>query len=86
MPGYACRRGIIERMSEALRLIGLMQDGALLPVLPACAVVWMTMTVRQLRGDVASLRDEHRKTDASLRRVAEDVAFLRGRAERQPTP
>lgn len=73
-------------MSEALRLIGLTQDGALLPVLLACAVVWMTMTVRQLRGDVASLRDDHRKMDEALRRVAEDVAFLRGRAERQPTP
>ena len=81
-----CRWGIIKEMSEALRLIGLTQDGALLPVLLACAVVWLTMTVRQLRGDVASLRDEHRTMDASLRRVAEDVAFLRGRAERQPTP
>lgn len=72
-------------MSEALRLIGLTQDGALPPML-ACAVVWMTMTVRQLRGDVASLRDDHRKMDASLRRMAEDVAFLRGRAERQSIP
>ena len=78
--------GYHQLMSEALRLIGLTQDGALLPVLLACAVVWMTMTVRQLRGDVASLRDDHRKMDAALRRMAEDVAFLRGRAERESAP
>ena len=71
---------MIGSMAEAPRSIGLTQDGALLPVPPACAVVWMT-TVRQLRSDVASLRDDHRAMDAALRRMAEDVAVLRGRAE-----
>lgn len=84
--------GYDRSMADALRLIGLTQDGALLPVLLACAVVWMTMTVRQLRGDVASLRDDHRRMDDAFRGMArdvaslrEDVAFLRGRAER-PEP
>ena len=72
---------MIGSMAEALRSIGFTQDGALLPVPLACAVVWMTTTVRQLRSDVASLRDDHRAMDAALRRMAEDVAVLRGRAE-----
>ena len=69
---------MIGSMAEALGLIGLTQDAA---VLPACAVGWMTTTVRQLRSDVASLRDDHRAMDAALRRMAEDAAVLRGRAE-----
>ena len=77
-------------MTEALRLIGLTQDGALLPVILACAVVWMTMTVRQLRGDVTGLRKDHERMDGKLERLAgdvaglrTDVAYLRGRAERE---
>ena len=40
------------------------------------------MTVRQLRGDVAKLSTDHQRMDGSLRGMAGDVAFLRGRAER----
>ena len=68
-------------MAEALRLIGLTQDGAMMPMLLTGAVVWMTLTVRHLRGDVANLRADHQRMDGALRRMAEDVAFLRGRAE-----
>lgn len=75
-------------MSEALRLIGLTQDGALLPVILACAVVWMTVTVRHWREDVSklrddqrsmsdNLRDDHRRMGEKLERLAEDVSTLR---------
>ena len=81
-------------MSEALRLIGLTQDGALLPVILACAVVWMIVTVRQWRDDVSKLHADHVRLDGKLERVQADVsmlrgdvAFLRGRAERSaPAP
>lgn len=82
-------------MSEALRLIGLTQDGALLPVILACAVVWMVVTVRQWRDDVSKLHADHERLDGKydrldgkLERLAADVAtlradvaFLRGKAE-----
>ena len=63
-------------MAEALRLIGLMQDGALLPVILACAVVWMTVTVQQWRRDVAKLHD-HARLGKKLETVARDVSTLR---------
>ena len=87
-------------MTEALRLIGLTQDGSLLTVVLACTVVWMTLTVRHWREDVAALRKSHEKMDGKidrlaaesradhkelsgkLERLAADVAYLRGRAER----
>ncbi len=76
-------------MAEALRLIGLTQDGALLTVLLACAVMWMTMTVRQLRTDVkanAQGIEANAEAIAALRgevhAIATNVAVLRDRAER----
>ena len=76
-------------MAEALRLIGLTQDGALLTVLLACAVVWMTITVRQLRTDVkanAQGIEANAEAIAALRAdvhaIATNVAVLRDRAER----
>lgn len=76
-------------MAEALRLIGLTQDGALLTVLLACAVVWMTMTVRQLRTDVKANAQgikANAEAIAALRgevhAIATNVAVLRDRAER----
>ncbi len=76
-------------MAEALRLIGLTQDGALLTVLLACAVVWMTMTVRQLRTDVKANAQgikANAEAIAALRgevhAIATNVAILRDRAER----
>jgi len=76
-------------MAEALRLTGLTQDGALLTVLLACAVVWMTMTVRQLRTDVkanAQGIEANAEAIAALRgdvhAIATNVAVLRDRAER----
>ena len=75
-------------MAEALRLIGLTEDGALLPVILACAVVWMTVTVRHWREDVTKLHAGHARLDEKLERVQADVstlradvAFLRGKAE-----
>ncbi len=76
-------------MAEALRLIGLTQDGALLTVLLACAVMWMTMTLRQLRTDVkanAQGIEANAEAIAALRAevhaIATNVAVLRDRAER----
>ena len=76
-------------MAEALRLIGLTQDGALLTVLLACAVVWMTMTERQSRSDVKANAQGFKanaEAIAALRGVvhaiATNVARLRDRAER----
>ena len=76
-------------MAEALRLTGLTQDGALLTVLLACAVVWMTMTVRQLRTDVKANAQgikANAEAIAALRgevhAIATNVAVLRDRAER----
>ena len=75
-------------MAEALRLIGLTQDGALLPVILACAVVWMTVTVRHWREDVSKLHADHERLEKRLETVSgdvatvrADVAFLRGKAE-----
>ena len=76
-------------MADALRLIGLTQGGALLAVLLACAVVWMTMAVRQLRTDVkanAQGIEANAEAIAALRgevhAIAANVAVLRDRAER----
>ena len=70
-------------------MIGLTQDGALLTVLLACAVVWMTMTVRQLRTDVKANAQgikANAEAIAALRgevhAIATNVAVLRDRAER----
>ncbi len=72
-------------MTEVLRLIGLTQDGAMLPAVLVGVVVWMTITVRQMRSDVEKLSRDHDSMDATLRRVAEDVAYLRGQADRGKT-
>ena len=76
-------------MAETLGLIGHTQDGALLTVLLACAVVWMTMTVRQLRTDVKANAQgikANAEAIAALRgevhAIATNVAVLRDRAER----
>ena len=73
-------------MSEALGLIGLTRAGALLTVLLACAVVWMTMTMRQLRSDVKANADGIRSNAEAIaaltgevHRIARDVAVLRDR-------
>lgn len=60
-------------MAEALRLIGLTQDGALLTVLLACAVVWMTMTVRQLRADVKGNADGIKANADAITALRSDV-------------
>ena len=83
-------------MTEVLRVTGLTQDGALLPVLLTGAVVWMVMTVRNMRGDVAILRDSIKANADAIKAnadaiaalrvevhtIATDVAVLRDRAER----
>ena len=82
-------------MSEVLRLIGLSQDGALMPVIMVGVGVWLTMSVRQLRTDMATLKDDHRRLETRMEKLADglaklasdvsqlraDVAFLRGKAE-----
>ena len=79
-------------MSEVLRLIGLTQDGAGLTVLLAAVIVWMTMSVRQLRNDVDGIKrkaDDNAEAIAALRTevhdIATNVAVLRDRADR-PAP
>lgn len=79
-------------VTDVLRLIGLTQDGARLPVLLTGAVVWMVMTVRNMRGDLAILRDSIKANAgaikanadaiAALPAIATDVGVLRDRAER----
>ena len=76
-------------MGDLLRLVGLTQEGAALPILLACAVVWMTMTVRQLRSDIDKMKldlkqisDTLNKVSERLHTVSENVAFLLGRESR----
>ncbi len=75
-------------MGEVVRLLGLTQDGALVPYLVGGLLVWATMSVRALNTAVAQLRDDHQAMDKTLKDVAndiaslrEDVGFLRGKVD-----
>ena len=53
-------------MGEVLRLLGMTQDGALVPYLVGGVAVWAVMTVRGLRRDLDAMRAENREAHAAI--------------------
>ena len=53
-------------MGEVLRLLGMTQDGALVPYLVGGVVAWAAMTVRGLRRDLDAMRSENREAHAGI--------------------
>jgi len=61
-------------MGEVLRLLGMTQDGALVPYLVGGVVVWAVMTVRGLRRDLDTMRVENREAHA---RIGENIQTVK---------
>ena len=75
-------------MTEVLRLIGLSQDGSLMPIIMVGVGVWAITSIKHLRSDMAAmnialLADHQRletrmdRLESALGKVAADVADLR---------
>ena len=60
-------------MSELLRLLGLTQDGALVPYIVGGVGVWVAMSMRGLRADIKRGEDAHRAITEKIDSLGEKV-------------